>query len=99
MFDVDVNTNNQVRENTRQPRWRNRMAPGHRITNISLSVTGLVMVEDDWPGRDWVSMHAHCVKVRVSGNKSNTNVLRADLITTIRDLDFIYEIIDPLNSG
>jgi hypothetical protein len=50
VFDVDVNTNNQVRENTRQPRWRNRMAPSHRITNSSLSVTGRVMVVDDWPG-------------------------------------------------
>jgi hypothetical protein len=32
------------------------MAPSHRITNISLSVTGRVMVVDDWPGRGRVSM-------------------------------------------
>ena len=98
MFDVDVNTNNQVRATTRQPHQRDRMHPGQRIADISPSMTGRVMVVDDWPGRGWVSMHAHCVKVSVSGNKSNTNGLLAEQIS-IRDLDFICEICDPLNPG
>jgi hypothetical protein len=32
------------------------MHPGQRIADISPSMTGRVMVVDDWPGRGWVSM-------------------------------------------